>query len=152
MENIPVYEKYGILGIVVSVLIYIIISFAAYLISTKGLYDVIPNILKAASAFLIDLAVNALTYLAIFGIFSSKAIGSITDFDSVAFIALAISATVVIFVRKVTLQYACNIPTSLLQAITSIVMHNFYIFLIAVFIGLWLTLFFPESFDPSMFT
>lgn len=152
MENIPTYEEYGILGIVLTVIVYVIVSFAAYLISIKGLYDIIPNIFKAGSAFLTDLAVNVLTYLAIYGILSSRVVESIADLDSVIFIALAVSAIVIIFVRKVTLQYASDVSTSLLQAITSIVMHSFYIFFIFVFIGLLLSLLFPGSFNPGTFT
>ncbi len=151
MENVTIYEEYGILGIILSVIVYVIISFAAYLISIKGLYDVIPNIFKAGSAFLTDLAVNALTYLAIYGIISSKVVESVADLDLVVFIALAVSAIVIIFVRKVTLQYASDVSTSLLQAVTSIVMHSFYILFISTLILLALLLISPESFDPNSF-
>ena len=55
MENIP---NLDILETVLAVLVYLTISFAAYIISIKGIYDVFPNVLKALSAFMTELAVH----------------------------------------------------------------------------------------------
>jgi hypothetical protein len=151
MENILNPEELNTLETIILLLVYTVISLAAYLVSTKGMYDLFPSIFKALGAFLIELAVSAVLSLAVYGIFRSTAVNLPTELNSLILLTFALVIIITVFARKITLTYATDIQTSVLQAVTSLVMHFFYILVISFFITFLYALIFPGSIDPSIF-
>ena len=151
MENIP---DLNILETVLALLVYLTISFAAYVISIKGIYDVFPNVLKALSAFATELAVHVVLCALLYALSKSGVINipSITEeLNYVIFFIFAFFLVITLIARKVTITHATNVPTSILQSITSLVMHVFYSWIISLLILVIMMRFFPESIDPSIF-
>ena len=151
MENILNLEELSTLETIIILLVYTVISFAAYLVSTKGMYDLFPNVFKALGAFLIELAVSAALSLAVYGIFKSTAANLSTELNSVILLTIVVVAIITVFARKITLTYATEIQTSVLQAVTSLVMHFFYVFVISFLITFLYLLISRGSIDPSIF-
>ena len=136
MENIPNFGELETIEKTIFLLICTTISFAAYLVAIKGMYDFFPNVFRALGAFLIELVVSTALGIAMFGIFRATATDLPTDLNPVILLTLIVSMIITVFVRKVTLNYATEVPTSLLQAINSLVMHFFYILIITSLIAL----------------
>ena len=151
MESISNFEEFETIEKTIFLLIYTAISFSAYLISIKGMYDVFPNLFKALGAFLVELAISIVLCIAMYGIFEATAVNLPTAFNPVMVLTIVVSMVIITFTRKVMLNYAAEIPTSILQAINSLVMHTFYIFILSFLILLVYTQIFQGSIDPSIF-
>ncbi len=151
MENIPDLD---ILEIALALLVYLTTSFAAYMISIKGVYDVFPNVLKALSAFMTELAVHVVLCALLYALSKSGVVdipNIAEELNYVIFFIFAFFLTITVIARKVTITHATDVPTSILQSITSLVMHAFYSWIICSSILVLLMRFFPESVDLSIF-
>jgi hypothetical protein len=147
MENIPNFEEFETIEKTIFYLICTAISFTAYMVSIKGMYDLFPNVFRALGAFLAEIAVGVVLSLATTGILKATA----AENAPILFVTVVVSAVIIIFARKVTLNYATSIPTSILQAVNSLVMHLFYILVIALsIVCMYLTIVYG-SIDFSVF-
>lgn len=150
MENIP---DLNILETVLAVLIYLTISFAAYMISIKGIYDVFPKVLKALSAFATELAVRMVLCALLYALSKSGVVNISNIAEELNYVIFSIFAfflVITLITRKVTITHATDVPTSILQSVTSLVMHAFYSWVISLLILVVMIIFFPESIDPRI--
>lgn len=151
MEALPNLEELETIEKTIFSLICIAISFVAYLIAIKGMYDVFPNLFKALGAFLIELAISAVLCIAAFQIFKVTNVGPPTELSLVMTLTLFVAMIITVFVRKILLNYATGVSTSILQAVNSLVMHSFYILVISFLIMLMYQQVFNGGIDPSLF-
>lgn len=144
-------EEFEIIEIAVFYLVLTIISFAAYLITIKGMFDFFPNVMKALGAFLVDVAIGVVIAIAMYGISSATTANAPTELNPIILLALVVSIVVTVLARKVTLNYATEMDITILQAVNSIVMNYFYIAIIAVLITLILLMVYKGNIDPEFF-
>lgn len=145
------FEEFEIIELALFYLALTVISFAAYLITIKGMFDFFPNVAKASGAFLVDIAIGIVISVAMYGISNVMSTGASTELNPIMLLAIIVSMIITILARKVTLNYATEMDITILQAVNSVVMHYFYIMVIALLITLVFVMVYKGNINPDFF-